>query len=79
MFNRAIRGHTPPTYLSSDHDRLFQCHRWQANLRILDIEEMVLPGTPWVTEETRVTREAACGAAVERAPTRRSVEFVHAC
>ena len=40
MFNRATRGHTPPTYLSSDHDRLFQFHRWQANLRILDVEEI---------------------------------------
>jgi hypothetical protein len=26
--------------LSSDHDRLFQFHRWQANLRILDVEEI---------------------------------------
>ena len=38
MFNRATRGHTPPTYLSSDHDRLYQCHQWQANVRILDVE-----------------------------------------
>ena len=40
MFNRATRGHTPPTYLSSDHDRLFQFHQWQANLRILDVQEI---------------------------------------
>jgi transposase InsO family protein len=40
MFNRAIRDHTPPKYLSSDHDRLFEFHRWQANLRILDVEEV---------------------------------------
>ena len=40
MFNRATRGHTPPTYLSSDHDRLYQFHQWQANLRILDVEEI---------------------------------------
>ena len=40
MFNRATRGHTPPTYLSSDHDRLYQSHQWQANLRILDIKEI---------------------------------------
>ena len=38
MFNRATRGHTPPTYLSSDHDPLYQFHQWQANLRILDVE-----------------------------------------
>ena len=31
---------TPPTYLSSDHDRLYQFHQWQANLRILDVEEI---------------------------------------
>jgi hypothetical protein len=39
MFNSATRGHTPPTYFSSDHDRLYQFHQWQANLRILDVEE----------------------------------------
>jgi putative transposase len=38
MFNRATRGHTPPTYLSSDHDPLYRFHGWQANLRILDVE-----------------------------------------
>ena len=38
MFNRATRGHTPPTYLSSDHDPVYQFHQWQANLRILDVE-----------------------------------------
>ena len=37
MFNRATRGHTPPTYLSSDHDPLYRFHQWQANLRILDV------------------------------------------
>ena len=37
MFNRAIRGDTAPTYLSSDHDPLYQFHQWQANLRILDV------------------------------------------
>ena len=37
MFNRATHGHTPPTYLSSDHDRLYEFHQWQANLRILDV------------------------------------------
>jgi hypothetical protein len=40
MFNRATRGDTLPKYLSSDHDRLFEFHRWQANLRILDVEEI---------------------------------------
>jgi putative transposase len=40
MFNRATRGHTPPTYVSSDHDPLFRFHQWQRNLRILDVEEI---------------------------------------
>jgi putative transposase len=35
-----MRGHTPPKSLSSDHDRLYQFHQWQANLRILDVEEI---------------------------------------
>ena len=38
MFNRAMRRQPAPTYLSSDHDRLYQFHQWQANLRILDVE-----------------------------------------
>jgi len=40
MFNGAIRGDTAPTYLSSDHDPLYQSHQWQANLRILDVKEI---------------------------------------
>jgi putative transposase len=40
MFNAATRRQTLPKYLSSDHDRLFQFQRWQANLRILDVEEI---------------------------------------
>src|SRR5713101_917349 len=40
MFNRATRGHTPPTYLSADHDPLYRFHQWQANLRILDVKEI---------------------------------------
>jgi hypothetical protein len=46
LFNRATRGHAPPKYVSSDHDRLFQFHQWQANLRILDVEE--IKTVPWV-------------------------------
>jgi len=40
MFNRATRGQTPPTYVSSDHDRLYRFSRWQRNLRILDVQEI---------------------------------------
>jgi len=40
MFNKIISNKPPPQYLSSDHDPLFRFHRWQANLRILEIEEI---------------------------------------
>jgi transposase InsO family protein len=38
MFNQAIAGQGLPVRLSFDHDQLFRFHRWQANLRILEIE-----------------------------------------
>ena len=40
MFNHAISGSDPPRYLSTDNDPLFRFHRWRANLRILDLEEI---------------------------------------
>ena len=40
MFHRVIRTQTPPKYLSSDHDPLYQFHQWQANLRVLDVKEI---------------------------------------
>ena len=40
MFNRAIAGHAPPARISADHDPLFRFHRWLANLRILEVEEI---------------------------------------
>ena len=47
MFNKIISGKALPKYLSSDNDPLFLFHRWQANLRILDIEEIKsIPGKP---------------------------------
>ncbi len=47
MFNRAIAKQTPPRYLSSDHDPLFRFHRWLANLRVLDVDEIkAIPSTP---------------------------------
>jgi transposase InsO family protein len=47
MFNRAVSGVDPPRYLSSDNDPLFRFHRWQANLRILDVTEIKsVPFTP---------------------------------
>jgi putative transposase len=40
MFNRATRGQSSPSYLSSDHDPLYRFHQWQANLRVLDVREV---------------------------------------
>ena len=40
MFNDATSRQGCPKYLSSDNDPLFQYHRWKANLRVLDIEEI---------------------------------------
>lgn len=40
MFQRAIRGHSLPKYLSSDHDPLYRFHQWQANLRVLEVREI---------------------------------------
>jgi transposase InsO family protein len=40
MFNHAIARQSLPTHLSSDHDPLFRFHRWLANLRVLEIEEI---------------------------------------
>ena len=47
MFNGATSGQRWPSYLSSDNDPLFQYHRWKANLRVLEIEEIKsLPHVP---------------------------------
>ena len=40
MFNGAIHGQGVPRHLSTDHDPLFEAHRWRANLRILEIDEI---------------------------------------
>jgi len=40
MFNSAIADKGLPKRLSSDNDPLFRYHQWQANLRILEIEEV---------------------------------------
>ncbi|MCB1937291.1 MAG: transposase [Nitrosomonas sp.] len=47
MFNRAIARMGTPTYLSTDHDPLFNFYRWHANLRILEIHEIkTIPYVP---------------------------------
>ena len=40
MFNRARAGQSLPKHVSTDHDPLFRFHRWLANLRVLEIEEI---------------------------------------
>ena len=47
IFNCAIFGMGIPKYLSSDHDPLFTFHQWQANLPVLDAEEIkTIPYVP---------------------------------
>ncbi len=40
MFNEAVAGMSAPKRVSTDHDPLFEFHRWKANLRVLEIEEV---------------------------------------
>ena len=47
MFNNVIVGMSVPKYLSTDNDPLFTYHRWLANFRILEIDELkTVPYTP---------------------------------
>ena len=47
MFNTAISTKSAPKYLSSDNDPLFLYHQWQANLRVLSVDEIkTIPYTP---------------------------------
>ena len=40
MFGAAVCGKALPNRVSTDHDPLFRFHRWLANLRVLEIEEI---------------------------------------
>ena len=43
----AIQGRGAPRHLSTDHDPLFEAHRWTANLRLLEIDEIkTVPHVP---------------------------------
>jgi putative transposase len=47
MHNGAVHGQGIPRHLSTDHDPVFEAHRWTANLRILEIGEMkTVPHVP---------------------------------
>jgi putative transposase len=62
MFNCARAKQALPKYLSTDHDPLFRFHRWLANLRVLEIEEikavpLVPRSHPFVERMIRTIRE----------------------
>ena len=40
MFDRAVSDQPLPKHISTDHDPLFRFHRWLANLRVLEIDEI---------------------------------------
>ena len=40
MLNRTRAGESLPKHASTDHDPLFRFHRWLANLRVLEVEEI---------------------------------------
>ncbi|MGD8593671.1 MAG: integrase core domain-containing protein [Gammaproteobacteria bacterium] len=47
LFNSIISGLSLPQNVSTDNDPLFLFHRWQANLRVLEIDEIKsVPGVP---------------------------------
>ena len=47
MFNHAVAGKQLPKQLSTDNDPLFRFHRWLANLRVLEIDEIKsVPNVP---------------------------------
>jgi len=47
MFNAAIQGRGAPRHLTTDHDPLFEAHRWMATLPILEIDELkTVPHVP---------------------------------
>jgi len=40
MFNHAIARQQLPKHVSTDNDPLYRFHRWLANLRVLDVDEI---------------------------------------
>ena len=40
MFQQAIQRQSLPKYLSTDNDPLYRFHQWQANLRVLEVQEI---------------------------------------
>ena len=47
MFNAVVYRQGVPRHLSTDHDPVFEAHRWAASLRILEIDEIkTVPDVP---------------------------------
>jgi transposase InsO family protein len=47
LLNQILGGRSPPARTSTDQDPIFKHHRWQATLRVLDIDEVkTVPYTP---------------------------------
>jgi hypothetical protein len=66
MFNKAISRKGSPKYLSTDNDPLYLFHRWQANLRELEIDEIkavphVPLSYPFVETVNRVLQKRVIG------------------
>jgi putative transposase len=40
MFHDAIVGQSLPKHVSTDHDPLFRFHRWLANLRVIEVDQI---------------------------------------
>ena len=58
MFNSATAGHPTPLRVSKDYDPLFEAHRWQANMRVLEISSPsgATTTSTGFTEASRATR-----------------------
>jgi len=62
MFKQAIPGAAVPKYLSSDHDPLYLFHQWQANLRVLEVQEIkTVPYVPLLASVRGETNRNAAG------------------
>jgi hypothetical protein len=69
MFNHAVSGQPLPKHVSTDHDPLFRFHRWLANLRVLEIEEIKsVPYTPGLTAKPAADRFPARSGGASRSP-----------
>ena len=52
MFNAVVHRQGVPRHLSTDYDPVFEAHRWTANLRILEIDELKTLSSTGTTDLT---------------------------